>query len=78
MIEGIQGDLAWQLVGRRLARHLREGKFASVAHTVKRAIEKGVFEDKSDWRTACLTFMPLDDIAKIGKRRRKKVKSKTA
>jgi hypothetical protein len=72
----LRGDVAWQLAGRRLARHLQEGKLASVAHTARRAIEKGVFADKSDWRTACLTFMPLDVIVKIGKRRKKAKRNK--
>lgn len=67
-------DLTWIFYGRRLARLMKEGKFATMAHVVRKGKQAGVFEDNADWRTACLMFMPLEGIYTMGKKKAKAAK----
>lgn len=53
-------NLPYIFAGKRIARLMKEGKFASAAHLIKRGFVWGVFEDVRDWRTAALLFIPID------------------
>lgn len=70
-------DLQWIFFGKRMARLLQEGKLASVAHAAKAGYANGTLIDDNDskkrtgWRTACLTFIPIDFIQTIGKKAKK-------
>lgn len=64
-------DFVWLFYAKRMGRLLQEGKLASVAHEAKARRDNDVFGD-GGWRTACLMFIPLDVIAKIGKRKKRR------
>lgn len=62
-------DWVWLFYAKRMGRLLQDGKLASVAHEARNGKDSNVFTD-DDWRTACLMFVPLDIIHKIGKKKR--------
>lgn len=44
----------WLVLGMRIYRCLKEGRYATAAHYAKKGLALGVYEDAGSWRTAAL------------------------